>query len=88
MTPTYVIAVQLSLESDLRGHSDSVMYLRWHPTDEDRLVSTSGQEQNIRFWDARTAKSIATLNTPGHNLYLTWNHDGNYVVVGNRQDGT
>lgn len=79
--------VQLFLETDLRGHTDSVMYLRWHPKDEHRLVSTSGQEQNIRFWDARASKNTATLSTPGNNLYIAWNHDGNYVAVGNRQDG-
>lgn len=79
---------QLFLETDLRGHTDSVMYLRWHPKDEQRLVSTSGQEQNIRFWDARASKNTATLSTPGNNLYIAWNHDGNYVAVGNRQDGT
>mmetsp|Transcript_13133 Transcript_13133/g.26206 ORF Transcript_13133/g.26206 Transcript_13133/m.26206 type:complete len:311 (+) Transcript_13133:73-1005(+) len=76
----------LFLETDLRGHTDSVMYLRWHPKDEQRLVSTSGQEQNIRFWDARASKNTATLSTPGNNLYIAWNHDGNYVAVGNRQD--
>lgn len=81
-----ICLVQVSLESDLRGHSDSVMYLRWHPADEDRLASTSGQEQNIRFWDARTSKNTAVLSTPGNNLYLTWSHDGNYIAVGNRQD--
>lgn len=79
--------VQLSLETDLRGHADSVMYLRWHPKNQDRLASISASEQSIRFWDVRSGKSTATLSTPGHNLYLAWNHDGNSMVVGNREDG-
>jgi len=79
--------LQISLESELKGHSDSVMFLRWHPTDQHKLVSTSGLEQSLRFWDARSSKNTATLSTPGHNLYLCWSPDGNYVVVGNREDG-
>eukprot|EP00890_Picochlorum_soloecismus_P001093 jgi/Picsp_1/1985/NSC_05451-R1_tho complex 3 len=78
--------ISISLESELKGHSDSVMFLRWHPTDQNKLVSTSGLEQSLRFWDARSSKNTATLSTPGQNLYLCWSPDGNYVVVGNRED--
>lgn len=55
----------LSLESDLRSHGDSVMYLRFHPSEPDRLASTSGREKSLKFWDSRTSKNTATLSTPG-----------------------
>ena len=79
--------LQLSSESELKGHEDSVMYLRWHPVSPDRIASISGQEQNLRFWDARASRNTATLSTPGNNLYLAWSGDGNYVALGNRNDG-
>lgn len=62
------------------------MYMRWHPTHADRLASTSSQERAIRFWDARSGKNTATLSTPGHNLYMAWTRDGNYMAVGNKED--
>ena len=76
----------LTLESDLRSHSDSVMYLRFHPSEPDKLASTSGREKSLKFWDTRTAKNTATLSTPGNNLYFAWSLDGNYIVVGNQKD--
>ena len=76
----------LTLESDLRSHSDSVMYLRFHPSEPDKLASTSGREKSLKFWDTRAAKNTATLSTPGNNLYFAWSHDGNYIVVGNQKD--
>lgn len=76
----------LTLESDLRSHSDSVMYLRFHPSEPDKLASTSGREKSLKFWDTRAAKNTATLSTPGNNLYFAWSRDGNYIVVGNQKD--
>jgi len=76
----------LSLESDLRSHGDSVMYLRWHPSEPDRLASTSGREKSLKFWDSRAGKNTATLSTPGNNLYFAWSKDGNQIVVGNQKD--
>lgn len=78
--------IQSKSEAELRGHTDAVMYLRWHPSNPDRLASTSSQEKCIRFWDARTSKNTATLTTPGHNLYLAWTHDGNEMAVGSKED--
>lgn len=71
---------------ELRGHEDSVMYLRWHPTNEDRLASLSSTERCVKFWDARMGKSTATITTPGHNLYIAWTKDGNQMAVGSRED--
>jgi THO complex subunit 3 len=64
------------------------MYMRWHPSHADKLASTATQEKSVRFWDVRAQKNTATLTTPGHNLYLAWTHDGNYLAVGNKEDST
>ena len=62
------------------------MYIRWHSSHPDKLASTSSQEKCIRFWDTRAGKNTATLTTPGHNLYLAWTGDGNYMAVGSKED--
>lgn len=81
---------QTRQEAELRGHTESVMYMRWHPTHPDKLASISQQEKNVRFWDHRNGKNspTATLDTPGQNLYLAWTNNGNYLAVGNKDDGT
>lgn len=78
--------LQMRQEAELRGHTDAVVYMRWHPSHADKLASTASQEKSVRFWDQRVAKNTATVATPGHNLYLAWTHDGNYIAVGNKDD--
>lgn len=73
-------------EAELKGHTEAVMYMRWHPINSDRLASTSSNERCVRFWDARVGKNTATLSTPGHNLYLAWTGDGNYMAAGSKED--
>lgn len=53
-----------SKDVTFRGHGDSVDQLCWHPKHPDQLVTASG-DKTIRLWDARTNKSIATVNTKG-----------------------
>ena len=53
-----------SKDITFRGHGDSVDQLCWHPKHPDQLVTASG-DKTIRLWDARTSKSIATVNTKG-----------------------
>jgi THO complex subunit 3 len=53
-----------SKDVTFRGHGDSVDQLCWHPKHPDQLVTASG-DKTIRMWDARTNKSIATVNTKG-----------------------
>ena len=65
-----------SKDVTFRGHSDSVDQLCWHPKHADQLVTASG-DKTIRLWDARSNKSIATVNTKGiiiQTCYIFWLH--------------
>eukprot|EP00105_Crassostrea_gigas_P034458 XP_019918606.1 PREDICTED: THO complex subunit 3-like [Crassostrea gigas] len=68
-----------------RGHSDSVDQLCWHPKNLDQLVTASG-DKTIRIWDARTNRSVATVNTKGENINICWSPDGSIIAVGNKDD--
>ncbi|XP_052772137.1 THO complex subunit 3-like [Mya arenaria] len=76
---------RLSKDVTFRGHSDSVDQLCWHPKHPDQLVTASG-DKTIRLWDARSNKSIATVNTKGENINVCWSPDGNTIAVGNKDD--
>lgn len=41
-----------SKEQTMKGHSDSVDQLCWHPTNGNLLVTASG-DRTVRVWDAR-----------------------------------
>ena len=58
-----------SKDVTFRGHGDSVDQLCWHPKHPDQLVTASG-DKTIRLWDARTSKSVATVNTKGKEMYV------------------
>lgn len=77
---------QFAHEIDLKGISDTVTSLQWHPHHPDKLASVMQQDKNVRFWDARDRKNTATVPTPAANLNLTWSGDGHYVAVGDKQE--
>lgn len=58
-----------SKDVTFRGHGDSVDQLCWHPKHPDQLVTASG-DKTIRLWDARTNKSVATVNTKGFSKII------------------
>lgn len=45
---TKVDDYQCSTEVDLRGPSDTVTSLQWHPSHADKLASVSQQDKNVR----------------------------------------
>ncbi|XP_074605613.1 THO complex 3 homolog tex [Brevipalpus obovatus] len=76
---------RLTKESTLRGHSDSVDQLSWHPA-ESELLATASLDKSVRLWDARTAKNVATIQTKGENINICWSPDGQTIAVGNKDD--
>ena len=41
--------VQIKQEAELRGHTDGVTNLAWHPVHPDKLASIAGQEKSVRW---------------------------------------
>lgn len=59
--------------------------LCWHQTNAD-LLSTASGDKSVRLWDTRVQKCIATINTKGENINITWSPNGNAIAVGNKED--
>jgi len=76
---------RLVKDQTFSAHNDSVDQLCWHATHPD-LLSTASGDKTVRVWDARMKKGIATVNTKGENLNITWSPDGNSIAVGNKDD--
>lgn len=83
-----------SLEKDrltktctMKGHSDSVDQLCWHPSNPNLLVSASG-DKTIRIWDTQKSGGRCTdvISTKGENINICWSPDGNTIAVGNKED--
>jgi len=72
-------------EAELKGHTDGVDQLCWHPSHQDQLATASG-DKSVRFWDARSAKCVAPIATSGENINIAWSPDGKHVAVGDRDD--
>lgn len=72
--------------SELKGHSGDISQLAWDPNHPEKLC-TASLDKTCKFWDSRTPKvPVYSISTPGENINLTWSPDGNYVVVGNKDD--
>ncbi|XP_066917607.1 THO complex subunit 3-like [Clytia hemisphaerica] len=79
---------RLVKECTMKGHSDSVDQLCWHPTNPNLLVSASG-DKTIRVWDARNSsnsKCTDVVSTKGENINICWSPNGNTIAVGNKED--
>lgn len=79
---------RLVKESTMKGHSDSVDQLCWHPTNPNLLVTASG-DRTIRVWDTRGGNSprcTDVVNTKGENINICWSPDGSTIAVGNKED--
>ena len=40
--------LQIKQEAELRGHTEGVTNLAWHPVHPDKLASIAGQEKSVR----------------------------------------
>lgn len=74
---------QTNLVSDieLRGHSDSVNQVVWHPTESATLASVSN-DNTFRIWDSRSTKRSNSVKTQGANINSAWSPDGLTLAVG------
>ncbi|WBW75395.1 THO complex subunit Tho3 [Schizosaccharomyces osmophilus] len=57
----------------------------WDPTHSDRLMTVYSGKM-IRFWDYRSAKPIAEIQSDYNNIYGSWSPSGRYCCVGSRDD--
>ncbi|VEL26930.1 unnamed protein product, partial [Protopolystoma xenopodis] len=69
----------------MRGHTESVDQLAWHPSSYDTLVSV-GADGVVRLWDCRMKKGPVTAQLKGENINVAWSPNGRTIAVGNKGD--
>lgn len=74
-----------SNEVELKGHSNSVDILRFHPKNPD-VLGTASADKTVRIWDTRAGKSCHGIETKGQNINLAWKPDGNSIAVGSKDN--
>jgi len=72
-------------ELELKGHTDSIDMLSFHPKNPD-ILATASADKTVRIWDTRASKSCHGIDTKGENINLVWSPDGNYIAVGSKDD--
>ena len=70
---------------ELKGHTDDVARVSWHPTHTHLLASCSA-DKSVKLWDTAAAASsgkqlLYSMNTIGMNLHLRWSPDGKYLLL-------
>ena len=71
--------------TELRGHTESVDQLVWHPTNPE-LVASASADKSVRIWDTRAKSGESVISTPGSNINIAYHPDGNSIAVGDKQD--
>ncbi|CDW96962.1 hypothetical protein, partial [Sporisorium scitamineum] len=71
--------------TELRGHTESVDQLVWHPLQPEVLASASA-DKTVRVWDVRSKPSDTAITTPGANINIAYHPTGNYIAVGDKTD--
>lgn len=61
---------------DLKGHSDLVERISWHPLDPNILASVS-EDRTTRLWDVRKKSCVSTQKNKSTNLNICWHPKGN-----------
>ncbi len=70
---------------DLKGHSDIVDAVSWHPT-SDSLFASASSDKSIRIWDTKSGKQVKSEKTKEGNINLAWNPNGMILGVGNTEE--
>ncbi|MCO5585511.1 hypothetical protein L7F22_039444 [Adiantum nelumboides] len=79
------VSIDARSTSELRGHTDGVEQITWHPLQPDQLASASG-DKTVKFWDVRSSKETNTIRTPGTNINIAYHPQGTYIAIGDRDD--
>ncbi|GAK64295.1 transducin family protein/WD-40 repeat family protein [Moesziomyces antarcticus] len=85
-------SVDARASTELKGHSDSVDQLVWHPSHAD-VVATASADKTVRIWDTRAraqqanaTDGVTTVQTPGANINIAYHPSGDYLAVGDKTD--
>ncbi|EPZ32754.1 WD40 repeat-like protein [Rozella allomycis CSF55] len=70
---------------ELRGHTQAVEQVAFHPSDADLLATTSS-DKTVRIWDTKSLKCLREVSTLGENINLCWHPNGQMIAVGNKDD--
>lgn len=71
----------LSTILELKGHSDNVEHVSFHPTDPNILASASS-DKSVNLWDTRTGKKTHSEKTKGANFNIGWKSNGDKLAIG------
>lgn len=69
--------------TELKGHQGGIERVTFHPTKVSELASAS-TDGTVKFWDVRSKNSTAEVKTGNANLFLTWQPQGNGLLVGTK----
>ncbi|TKY85891.1 hypothetical protein EX895_005432 [Sporisorium graminicola] len=80
-------SVDYRASTELRGHTESVDQLVWHPL-QPEVLATASADKTVRVWDVRAAPAEAgsVVSTPGANINIAYHPTGNYIAVGDKTD--
>eukprot|EP00127_Corallochytrium_limacisporum_P003916 Clim_evm1s155 gene=Clim_evmTU1s155 len=69
----------------LKGHTESVDHMCWHPKKPDILV-TATQDMTMRFWDTKSGKCLKIIQTDSELYSITWSLDCQYIAFLSKRD--
>ena len=66
---------------ELKGHTDDVARVSWHPQQHELLASCS-QDKTVKLWDTRgSGRLLYSMHTLGPNLHLKWSPCGRFLLL-------
>ncbi|KAI1339581.1 WD domain-containing protein [Xylariaceae sp. FL0016] len=71
--------------TDLKGHAAPIEKVAFNPVKDLELCSVSS-DGVVRFWDVKTKTVLNEVRGLGETFTLAWSPQGDYVVVGNKDD--